>query len=185
MHGFVFCGRAWGGQGVLTFEMTFKPAECAVSVLRVALNMLRNDLKMYEIKRTGPECSAEQLEKSTAIQVMLSDLCAVFRCTHHPPRARSTIAKLYGSESANQGQFIQFYAQTGRDICSVYCTANILFSATGHSVEGTSACSGVDSKMVSALSVSASMALPRLRYRMSEIRKMTRETSIAVAPAAI
>ena len=57
------------------------------------------------------------------------------------------------------------------------------FFATGHSVEGTSACSGVDSKMVRALSVSASMALPRLRYRMSEIRKMTRETSIAVAPA--
>ena len=82
-------------------------SEVPASLFECALNMLRNDLKMYETKRTGSECSAEKLEKSTAIQVMLRDLCAVFRCTHHPPRARSTITQEYDSESADQVQSVQ------------------------------------------------------------------------------
>ena len=86
------------------FAFTVNASEVPASLFECALNMLRNDLKMYEIKRTGSECSAEKLEKSTAIQVKLSDLCAVFRCTHHPPRARSTIAQEYRSGSADQGQ---------------------------------------------------------------------------------
>ncbi|MEQ8856838.1 hypothetical protein [Gimesia sp.] len=45
-----------------------------VSVLRNSLKVLRNDLKSYETEGTGGGCSGEKLEKSTAIQVMLSHL---------------------------------------------------------------------------------------------------------------
>ncbi|QDU03887.1 hypothetical protein V6x_36100 [Gimesia chilikensis] len=70
----------------------------------IALKVLRDDLKLRGTDRSGSFCSGEDREKSTMIQVNLSDLCAVFRCTHHPPRARSTIAQEYGSGSADQGQ---------------------------------------------------------------------------------
>ena len=70
----------------------------------IALKVLRDDLKLRCIDRSGSFCSGEDREKSTTIQVNVSDLCAVFQCTHHPPRARSTIAQEYGSGSADQGQ---------------------------------------------------------------------------------
>ena len=95
------------------FVFSVNASEVTASLFECALNMLRNELKMYEIKRTGSECSAENLEKSTAIQVMLRDLCAVFRCTHHPPRARSTITQQYDSESADQVQSVQTMVAEG------------------------------------------------------------------------
>jgi hypothetical protein len=70
----------------------------------IALKVLRDDLKLRGTDCSGSFCSGEDREKSTTIQVNVSDLCAVFRCTHHPPRARSTIAQEYGSGSADQGQ---------------------------------------------------------------------------------
>ena len=102
-------------------------SEFTVSCRSVWLKWFRNALKSYETTGTGAECSGEKRQNSTAIQVNLGYLCRRFQCTHHPPRARSTIAKLYGSESANQVQFIQFYTQTGRDICSVQCAATEVF----------------------------------------------------------
>ena len=117
LHGFVFCGRAWGGQGVLTFEMTFNPAECAVSVLRVALNMLRNDLKFNETTGTGGGCSGAEGVKFDGDSGADESLVPVFQCTHRPPRARSTIAILYDSESGDQGQSMQSCAlnETGKN----------------------------------------------------------------------
>ncbi|QDT23434.1 hypothetical protein HG66A1_52510 [Gimesia chilikensis] len=82
-----------------------------VSVLRSALKVLRNDLKCYETEGTGDECPGEKLEKSTAIQVVLSHLFGRFQCTHHPPRARSTIAPLYDSGRADQEESVQFLRQ--------------------------------------------------------------------------
>ncbi|QDT85961.1 hypothetical protein MalM14_36330 [Gimesia chilikensis] len=102
-------------------------SEFPVSCHSVWLKWFRNALKLYETTGTGAECSGEKRQKSTAIQVHPGHLCHRFQCTHHPPRARSTIATLYGSESANQVQFIQFYTQTGRDICSVQCAATEVF----------------------------------------------------------
>ena len=78
-----------------------------MSLLRNALNVLRNDLKRNETLGTGSFCAGEKLEKTTPIQVLLSHLCVVFRCTHHPPRARSTITQQYDSESADQVQSVQ------------------------------------------------------------------------------
>jgi hypothetical protein len=71
------------------------------------MNVLRNDLKMYETVLTGAGCSGAKVEKSTAMQVLLCDLLPVFQCTHHPPRARSTFATIYDSGSADQVQSIQ------------------------------------------------------------------------------
>ncbi|MCR9232246.1 MAG: hypothetical protein NXI29_14640 [bacterium] len=85
--------------------------EFSVSCISNALKVLRNDLKMYETVRTGSDCSGEKLEKSTAIQVHLSNLWSVFQCTHRPPRARSTIATLYGSGSGNQVQFVHWKSE--------------------------------------------------------------------------
>ena len=117
LHGFVFCGRAWGGQGVLTFEMTIKPAECAVSVLRVALNMLRNDLKFDETTGTGGGCFGAEGVKIDGDSGADESLVPVFQCTHRPPRARSTIAILYDSESGDQDQSMQSCAlnETGKN----------------------------------------------------------------------
>ncbi|WP_145041049.1 hypothetical protein [Gimesia chilikensis] len=107
LHGFVFCGKAWGGQGILTFEMTFRPAESAVSVPRVGLNMLRNDLKIDETTGTGGGCSGVEGVKIDGDSGADESHVPVFQCTHRPPRARSTIAILYDLESGDQGQSMQ------------------------------------------------------------------------------
>ena len=102
---------ACGGQGELCFDSELKGGELLVSVARNALKVLRNDLKFYETLGTGAVCSGEKPEKSTAIQVILGRWFAVFPCSDHPPRERSTISQLYDSGSANQGQSIQFWRQ--------------------------------------------------------------------------
>ena len=79
----------------------------AVNVLRNAFRVLRSDLKSYETVRTGSFCSGEKLEKSTPMQVKLTQLCAVFQCSYRPPRARSTFAIIYDSESGDQVQVVQ------------------------------------------------------------------------------
>ena len=96
-------GRA-GVKGGLCAEFRGVGGEMLARYLSIALNVLRDDLKLRGTDRTGSFCSGEDREKSMTIQVNLSDLCAAFRCTHHPPRARSTIAQEYGSGSADQGQ---------------------------------------------------------------------------------
>ncbi len=88
-------------------EIEMNHSESAVSCLRNALKVLRNDLKSYETKRSGAACSGENSPKSTRIQVLLRHLFVKFQCTHHPPRARSTIAQGYDSETADQGQTVQ------------------------------------------------------------------------------
>ena len=98
------CGRARGGQGGLCSDFRRGGDEMWTRSFSIALKVLRDDLKLRGTDRSGSFCSGEDREKSTTIQVNLSDLCAVFRCTHHPPRARSTIAQEYGSGSADQGQ---------------------------------------------------------------------------------
>ncbi|QDU01021.1 hypothetical protein V6x_06990 [Gimesia chilikensis] len=87
------------------FDFAVSGGEFAVSGWRVWLNVLRNDLKSYGTAGTGSFCSGEKLEKSTAIQVVLSHLSVVFQCTHRPPRARSTIAIKYLTARGDQGQF--------------------------------------------------------------------------------
>ncbi|WP_145184990.1 hypothetical protein [Gimesia chilikensis] len=101
----------------MTFEMTIKPAECAVSVPRVALNMLRNDLKFDETTGTGGGCSGAEGVKIDGDSGADESLVPVFQCTHCPPRARSTIAILYDSESGDQGQSMQSCAlnETGKN----------------------------------------------------------------------
>ena len=98
------CGRARGGQGGLCSDVRGGGDEMWTRSFSIALKVLRDDLKLRGIDRSGSFCSGEDREKSTTIQVNVSDLCAVFQCTHHPPRARSTIAQEYGSGSADQGQ---------------------------------------------------------------------------------
>ncbi|QDT27689.1 hypothetical protein Enr10x_30070 [Gimesia panareensis] len=104
----VFDFAEWqvGVKGKLCSEWAVNCFDFMVSLLRFALNVLRDDLKMYETGRTGSCCFGEKLEKSTAIQVNLNHLFALFPCSHHPPRARSTFAQQYGSESGDQGQFV-------------------------------------------------------------------------------
>ncbi len=96
-------GRA-GVKGGLCSEFRGVRDEMWTRSFSIALKVLRDDLKLRGTDRSGSFCSGEDREKSTTIQVNLSDLCAVFRCTHHPPRARSTIAQEYDSGSADQGQ---------------------------------------------------------------------------------
>ena len=60
---------------------------------RNALSVLRNDLNSYETEGTAAGCSSEKRENSTRIQVNLARLWSLFQCTHHPPRARSTISQ--------------------------------------------------------------------------------------------
>ncbi len=88
-------------------EIEMSHSEYTVSCLRNALKVLRNDLKSYETMRSGAACSGENSRKSTRIQVLLRHLFVKFQCTHHPPRARSTIAQRYDSETADQGQTVQ------------------------------------------------------------------------------
>ena len=99
-----FVERRLGVKRELCFEYFGKCSEYSVSYLRNRLNVLRNDLKLYETGRTDAGCSGEKLEKSTVIQVKPGHLSVVFQCTHRPPRARSTIATLYDSESDDQVQ---------------------------------------------------------------------------------
>ena len=101
-----FVERRLGVKRELCFEYFAKYTEFAVSCLRNRLNVLRNDLKSYETGRTDAGCSGEKLEKSTVIQVNPGHLSVVFQCTHRPPRARSTIATLYDSESDDQVQSV-------------------------------------------------------------------------------
>ncbi len=108
---FDFAERRGGVKRKLCCGLRVSLLEFPVSCISNALKVLRNDLKMYETVRTGSECSGEKLEKSTAIQVHLNDLWAVFQCTHRPPRARSTIATLYGSGSGNQVQFVHWKSE--------------------------------------------------------------------------
>lgn len=58
-----------------------------------ALSVLRNALILYETCGTGSECSGENLQNSTPIQVLLTHWWNRFRCTHRPPRARSRISQ--------------------------------------------------------------------------------------------
>ena len=88
-------------------EIEMNHSDSAVSCLRIALKVLRNDLKSYETRRSSAACSGENSRKSTRIQVLLRHLFVKFQCTHHPPRARSTIAQGYDSETADQGQTVQ------------------------------------------------------------------------------
>ncbi|QDU03223.1 hypothetical protein V6x_29350 [Gimesia chilikensis] len=106
IDGYDFVERRLGVKRELCFEYFGKCSEYFVSCLRNRLNVLRNDLKSYETGRTDAGCSGEKLEKSTAIQVNPGHLSVVFRCTHRPPRARSTIATLYDSESDDQVQSV-------------------------------------------------------------------------------
>jgi len=108
---FDFAERRGGVKRKLCCGLRVSLLEFPVSCISNALKVLRNDLKMYETVRTGSDCSGEKLEKSTAIQVHLNDLWAVFQCTHRPPRARSTIATLYGSGSGNQVQFVHWKSE--------------------------------------------------------------------------
>ncbi|MBN70059.1 MAG: hypothetical protein CME32_12375 [Gimesia sp.] len=101
-----FVERRVGVKRELCFEYFGKCSEYSVSYLRNRLNVLRNDLKLYETGRTDAGCSGEKLEKSTVIQVKPGHLSVVFQCTHRPPRARSTIATLYDSESDDQVQSV-------------------------------------------------------------------------------
>ena len=108
---FDFAERRGGVKRKLCCGLRVSVPEFRVSCISNALKVLRNDLKMYETVRTGSDCSGEKLEKSTAIQVHLNNLWAVFQCTHRPPRARSTIATLYGSGSGNQVQFVHWKSE--------------------------------------------------------------------------
>ncbi|QDT27662.1 hypothetical protein Enr10x_29800 [Gimesia panareensis] len=107
MLNFDFVKRHVGVKGEICSEFAVNCFEFRVSLLRFALNVLRNDLKMYETCRTGSFCSTEKREKSTAIQVILYHWFAVFQCTHHPPRARSTFASKYESGRTVQDQSFQ------------------------------------------------------------------------------
>jgi hypothetical protein len=73
-----------------------------VILLLGVLRVLRNDLKSYETEGTGSFCFGENLEKSTAIQVKLMHLFAVFQCSHRPPRARSRFVQMYDSGRGDQ-----------------------------------------------------------------------------------
>ena len=88
-------------------ECGVRCVEFTVSLCRAVVSVLRDDLKMDGTLRTCDFCSGEKLENSTLIQVHLSPLWSVFQCTHHPPRARSTITQEYDSESDDQVQFKQ------------------------------------------------------------------------------
>ena len=102
-----FVERRGGVKRELCFEYFGKCSEYSVSYLRNRLNVLRNDLKLYETGRTDAGCSGEKLEKSMVIQVKPGHLSVVFQCTHRPPRARSTIATRYDSVRGDQVQFEQ------------------------------------------------------------------------------
>ncbi|QDV19550.1 hypothetical protein Pan153_42160 [Gimesia panareensis] len=106
-----FVNRRAGVKQNLCSEFSVSCLDLLLNCISVVLSLLRNDLKMYETFRTGDFYSGEKLEKSTAIQVDLSHLYAVFQCTHRPPRARSTIATIYDSGSADQVQCFQFWRQ--------------------------------------------------------------------------
>ena len=88
-----------------------KDGELMLNLLRNALSVLRNDLKCYGTCRTGAGCSGEKVENSTSIQVLLCHWFTVFQCTHRPPRARSTIATLYGLGSGDQVQFVHWKSE--------------------------------------------------------------------------
>ena len=108
---FDFAERRGGVKRKLCCGLRVSLLEFPVSCISNALKVLRNDLKFYETLRTGAVCSGEKPEKTTAIQVILGRWFAVFPCSDHPPRARSTISQLYDSGSADQGQSIQLWRQ--------------------------------------------------------------------------
>jgi|GEM_PF-3698112 len=61
----------------------------------------------YETDRTGSFCSGDHREKSTAIQVNLTNKSRRFQCSDDC-LARDAISVIYDSASRDQGQFIQW-----------------------------------------------------------------------------
>lgn len=96
-----------GVKGDSGFEFVTSSFEMGVSGLSKAVRVLRNDLKLFGTMGTGSFCVSENRGKTTAIQVLLSHWWAVFQCSDHPPRAQSTIATIYDSGDADQGQSFQ------------------------------------------------------------------------------
>ncbi len=96
-----------GVKGNAGFEFVASSFEMEVSGHSNAVRVLRNDLKLYGTCGTGSFCVSENRGKSTLIQVLLGHWWAVFQCSHHPPRAQSTIATIYDSGGTDQGQSFQ------------------------------------------------------------------------------
>ncbi|WP_417393730.1 hypothetical protein [Gimesia chilikensis] len=96
-----------GVKGNACFEFAASYFEMGVSGHSNAVRVLRNELKLYGTCGTGSFCISENPGKSTLIQVLLGHWWAVFQCSHHPPRAQSTIATIYDSGDTDQGQSFQ------------------------------------------------------------------------------